>query len=378
MNPTQHLRVALHGGVASLGPLAEDSGAVLSTTPAAIPPAGDGALASLGRATAWLNSPPVTAAALRGHVVLVNFWTYTCINWLRTLPYLRAWAHRYQDHGLVVIGVHTPEFDFEHDLDNLRRATKDLRVNYPIAIDNDYAIWDAFGNRYWPALYLIDAHGHRRHHLFGEADYEQSERIIQRLLAESGAGGIGQDLVSVEATAVEVAADWDSLWSPENYLGSARTENFASPNGAVLGTRHVYGAPARLRLNHWALSGDWTVTRQAIMLHEAEGRITYRFHARDLHLVMAPTTPRWSRPVPGGPRQAAAGRRPRQRRRRPGQRHPHPAAAVPAGPPARPRRRAQLRGHLPGSRRPRLRLHLRLGRPPTALSASSTQAPHVS
>ena len=184
MNPTQRLRAALHGAPASLGPLAKDSSPVLPPTPAAVQPPGAGALASLGRATAWLNSPPLTAADLRGNVVLINFWTYTCINWLRTLPYVRAWVEKYRQHGLVVIGVHTPEFNFEHDLDNVRRAIKDLRVNYPIAIDNDYTIWDAFGNRYWPALYVIDAHGHRRHHLFGEGDYEQSERIIQRLLAE--------------------------------------------------------------------------------------------------------------------------------------------------------------------------------------------------
>jgi thiol-disulfide isomerase/thioredoxin len=251
----------------------------------------EGQLPSLSGATGWLNSPPLTAAGLRGSVVLVDFWTYTCINWLRQLPYLRAWAERYQDHGLVVIGVHTPEFDVEHDLDNLRRAATDLRVDYPIVVDNDYAIWDAFDNHYWPALYLVDAHGQIRHHRFGEGDYERSEATMQRLLTEAGAGGIGQDLVSVDATGVEAAADWDSLWSPENYLGSARTENFASPNGAVLGTRHVYAAPARLALNHWALSGEWTFKRQAIVLHQAEGRIAYRFHARDLHLVMAPAAP---------------------------------------------------------------------------------------
>jgi thiol-disulfide isomerase/thioredoxin len=246
----------------------------------------EGSLPSLSGATGWLNSPPLTAADLGGHVVLVNFWTYTCINWLRQLPYVRAWAERYKGHGLVVIGVHTPEFDVEHDLDNLRRAAKDLRVDHPIAVDNDYAIWDAFNNHYWPALYFVDAQGQIRHHRFGEGDYEHSEATIQRLLTEVGAAGIGQDLVSVDPGGVEAAADWDSLWSPENYLGYQRTENFASPNGAVLGTRHVYAAPARLALNHWALAGDWTVQRQAIVLHQVEGRIVYRFHARDLHLVM--------------------------------------------------------------------------------------------
>jgi len=248
----------------------------------------EGELPSLASATGWLNSPPLTAAGLRGGVVLVDFWTYTCINWLRTLPYLRAWAEKYQDHGLVVIGVHTPEFDFEHDLDNVRRAATDLRVNYPIAIDNDYAIWSAFDNHYWPALYFVDAQGQIRHHQFGEGQYEQSEMIIQQLLTKAGISGIGHELVSVDASGVEAAADWDSLWSPENYVGYERTENFASPGGAVLDTRHVYAAPARLRLNHWALAGDWTVERQAIVLHQAGGRIAYRFHARDLHLVMGP------------------------------------------------------------------------------------------
>ena len=254
----------------------------------------EGQLPSLSGATGWLNSPRLTAADLRGKVVLVDFWTYTCINWLRTLPYVRAWAERYKDNGLVVIGVHTPEFDFEHDLDSVRQAATDLQVDYPIAIDNDYAIWDAFDNRYWPALYFVDAQGRIRHHRFGEGDYERSETTIQRLLTDAGLSDISHDLVSVDARGVEAAADWDSLWSPENYLGYARTENFASPNGAVLDTRHVYAAPARLRLNHWALAGTWTVKRQAIVLHQADGRIAYRFHARDLHLVMAPT-------APGGP-----------------------------------------------------------------------------
>ena len=249
----------------------------------------EGQLPSLAGATGWLNSPPLTAAGLRGRVVLVNFWTYTCINWLRTLPYVRAWADKYQ--GLVVIGVHTPEFDVEHDLDNVRRAATDLRVGFPVAIDNDYAIWTAFDNRYWPAFYFVDAQGQLRHHRFGEGDYEQSESILQRLLTEAGAGGIGQDLVSVDGDGVEAAADWDSLWSPENYLGYQRTENFASSNGAVLDTPYVYAAPERLALNHWALAGDWTVRRQATVLNQAGGRILYRFHARDLHLVMAPTTP---------------------------------------------------------------------------------------
>jgi thiol-disulfide isomerase/thioredoxin len=259
-----------------------------TTHPAAVHLPIEGAMPSFDGATEWLNSPPLTAASLRGSVVLVDFWTYTCINWLRTLPYLRAWADNYKDHGLVVIGVHTPEFDVEHDLDNVRRAATDLRVHYPVAIDNDYAIWSAFDNHYWPALYFVDAQGHIRHHQFGEGQYEQSEMILQQLLAEAGISGISHDLVSVDPGGVEAAADWGSLRSPENYVGYARTENFASPGGAVLDERHVYAAPARLRLNHWTLSGEWTVERQAIVLHQAEGRIAYRFHACDLHLVMAP------------------------------------------------------------------------------------------
>jgi thiol-disulfide isomerase/thioredoxin len=259
-----------------------------TTHPAAAQLPVEGRMPSLDGATGWLNSPPLTAAGLRGHVVLVQFWTYTCINWLRTLPYLRAWADRYQDQGLVVIGVHTPEFDFEHDLDNVRRAVKDLGVDYPVVVDNDYAIWSAFDNHYWPALYFVDAQGQIRHHRFGEGDDEQSEMVVHRLLSDAGAEGIDQSLVLVDAGGVEAAADWDSLWSPENYLGYQRTDNFASSNGAVLETPHVYEAPARLRLNHWALAGDWTVKRQAIVLNQAEGQIAYRFHARDLHLVMGP------------------------------------------------------------------------------------------
>jgi thiol-disulfide isomerase/thioredoxin len=262
-----------------------------TTHPAAVQLPVEGSLPSLAGATQWLNSPPLTAAGLRGKVVLVDFWTYTCINWLRTLPYLRAWADKYKDQGLVVLGVHTPEFDVEHDLDNVRRAAKDLRVDYPVAVDNDYAIWSAFDNHYWPALYLVDAQGNIRHHRFGEGGYEESEMILKQLLADAGIGGVGQDLVSVDATGVEAAADWDSLRSPENYLGYQRTENFTSADGVVLDTRHVYALPTRLRLNQWALAGDWTVKRQAIVLNAPDGGIVYRFHARDLHLVMGPATP---------------------------------------------------------------------------------------
>jgi len=256
--------------------------------PAAVPLPFEGELPSLSGATAWLNSPPLSADDLQGKVVLIDFWTYTCINWLRTLPYVRAWAEKYRDQGVVVIGVHTPEFSFEHDLENVRRAAQDMRVAYPIAIDNDYAIWSAFNNHYWPALYIVDAQGRMRYHQFGESAYEQSEMILQQLLAEAGIDGIDHELVSVDAQGAEAAADWGSLRSPENYVGYERTENFASPGGAVLDQPRVYAAPARFSLNHWALAGEWTVEREATVLNKANGRIVYRFHARDLHLVMGP------------------------------------------------------------------------------------------
>ncbi len=248
----------------------------------------EGELPSFGGATGWLNSPPLTASGLRGKVVLAGFWTYTCINWLRQLPYLRAWAGKYSGQGLVVVGVHTPEFAFEHNADNVGRAVRDMRIDYPVAIDNDYAVWSAFGNHYWPALYFADAQGRIRHHHFGEGEYQQSEMVIQQLLAEAGSAGAGHELVSVDARGVEAAADWATLRSPENYTGYERTENFASPGGAVPGQRHAYTAPAQLRLNHWALSGDWTMAEQAATASEAGGQIAYRFHARDLHLVMGP------------------------------------------------------------------------------------------
>ena len=260
--------------------------ALLAATMAPLPVEGE--LPSPGGATGWLNSQPLTKDGLRGKVVLVDFWTYTCINWLRTLPYVRAWAGKYKEQGLVVIGVHTPEFRFEKDLDNVRRAVKDRKIDFPVAIDNDYGVWRAFDNHYWPALYLIDAQGRIRHHQFGEGGYERTERIIQQLLGEAGSSGIGDHLAAVEARGVEAEADWPDLKSPENYLGHERTENFVSPGGAALDKRRVYAAPARLKLNDWALSGDWTVKRDAVALNKGNGRIAYRFHARDLHLVMAP------------------------------------------------------------------------------------------
>jgi thiol-disulfide isomerase/thioredoxin len=277
-----------HASGTSVETAAEDTGAAQQVTPAAIQLPFEANIPSLSGATAWLNSPPLTEADLRGNVVLIDFWTYTCINWLRTLPYVRAWAGKYRDHGVVVIGVHTPEFPFEHDIENVRRAVQDMRVAYPIAVDSDYAIWHAFANHYWPALYVADAQGQLRYHHFGEGAYEQSELIIQHLLAEAGIGGIAHELVAVDARGAEAAADWGSLRSPETYVGYERTEYFASPGGAVLDEPRVYAAPERLRLNHWALAGEWTVESGATVLNKANGRIAYRFHARDLHLVMGP------------------------------------------------------------------------------------------
>jgi hypothetical protein len=244
-----------------------------------------GELAAIGRATEWINSPRLTPADMLGKVVLVNFCTYTCINWLRTLPYVRAWGRKYRD-GFVLIGVHTPEFAFEKNVEHVRRAMQRLNVEHPIAIDNDYAIWRAFDNQYWPALYFIDARGRVRDHQFGEGEYQRTETTIQRLLSEAGVTSFGSGLVSVEATGVGAAADWASLKSPENYLGYKRTANFASPGGAEVDQRRVYAAPGRLTLNQWALVGEWTMADQATLLSKAGGKIVYRFHARDLHLVM--------------------------------------------------------------------------------------------
>jgi thiol-disulfide isomerase/thioredoxin len=237
---------------------------------------------SLGGAAGWLNSEPLGPAELRGHVVLVNFWTLTCINWLRQEPYVRAWSQAYRNDGLIVIGVHTPEFSFEHEIDLVRQATKERAIDYPVAVDNDYAIWSAFDNHYWPALYFVDTDGIIRDDHFGEGRYEQSERVIQRLL------GIERELVSVEALGVEAEADWDHLETPETYLGSARNERFASPNGAAFDERRTYELPERLPFNHWALAGEWTIGRESVVLDRAGGSIAYRFHARDAHLVLSP------------------------------------------------------------------------------------------
>ena len=233
-------------------------------------------------ATEWLNSEPLGPAGLEGRVVLVNFCTWTCINWLRQESYVRAWSQAYRDDGLIVIGVHTPEFSFEHELEGVRQATKERAIDYPVVLDNGYEIWSAFANNYWPALYFVDSEGVIRDQHFGEGRYEQSEMVIQRLL------GVERARVSVEGVGVEAEADWDNLRTPETYLGYFRSAHFSSPDGAAYDERRAYELPERLGLNHWALAGEWTIGRESVVLEEAGGSIAYRFHARDAHLVLSP------------------------------------------------------------------------------------------
>jgi thiol-disulfide isomerase/thioredoxin len=252
------------------------------------PPPIEGVLPSFDGATGWLNSGPLTREGLQGNVVVVNFWTYTCVNWLRQLPYVRAWAEKYASSGLVVVGVHTPEFPFEHDIENVRQSAADMGVTYPIALDNEYAVWQAFGNHYWPALYFADGQGRIRHHHYGEGEYARSEMIIRELLAENGFTRSEDGLVSVTPAGVEAAADWASLESPETYTGYEQAENFASPGGSVAGVESAYSVPPTLGLNQWALSGDWTIGTGEATLNDREGAIAYRFHARDLNLVLSP------------------------------------------------------------------------------------------
>ncbi len=242
---------------------------------------------SLSGATDWLGSPPLTGPDLRGRVVLVNFWTFTCINWLRQLPYVRAWEEAYRDHGLVVIGVHSPEFSFEHDLDSVRRAVDSMSIRYPVAVDNHFAVWRSFRNHFWPALYLVDAGGRLRHHAFGEGRYEETEGIIRQLLREAGAGDIGPE-PAVDGQGIEAPADWDTLRSAETYLGYERTAGFASTPVVLPDRPRAYAAPPRPRLGHWGLSGTWTVRREFAAAQEAGGRLTCRFQSRDVHLVAAP------------------------------------------------------------------------------------------
>jgi thiol-disulfide isomerase/thioredoxin len=278
---------------ADTAPRREDTG--LALTAAAREPepvrtlATEGTLPSLAGAIEWINSPPLTPEGLRGKVVLVDFWTYSCINCLRTLPYVRAWAEKYKDAGLVVIGVHTPEFAFEKQPDNVRRATRDLGVGYPVAVDSNYAIWRAFRNQYWPAFYFVDAQGRIRHHQFGEDQYDKSEQVLRQLLVEAGQTRIAPGLVSPEGQGVQAAPGPVPALSGETYLGYAQAHDFASPGGIVRDREHVYEGARSLRANQWSLTGGWTVEPERAVLTRGTGRIAFRFQARDLHLVLGPS-----------------------------------------------------------------------------------------
>jgi thiol-disulfide isomerase/thioredoxin len=250
----------------------------------------EGSLGSFDGATDWLNSQPLTPQGLRGRVVLVDFWTYTCVNWLRTFPYVRAWAAKYADAGLTVIGVHTPEFGFERNIDNVVAHSRGFGVEYPIAVDSEYAVWRAFDNHYWPAVYIADGQGRIRFHHFGEGEYAMTEMVIQQLLLDAGAKDIDHDLVVVEPRGLGVAADWRTLQSPETYVGYGQGTGFASEDSAAFDEPHAYTARARLTLNYWDLSGKWTVARHAAVLNERGGRVAFQFHARDLNLVMGPAS----------------------------------------------------------------------------------------
>jgi thiol-disulfide isomerase/thioredoxin len=256
----------------------------------------EGRLPSFAGATRWLNSEPLTPEGLRGRVVLVDFWTYTCVNWLRTLPYVRAWAAKYADAGLTVVGVHTPEFGFERNVNNVIAQSHNLAVEYPVAVDNDYTVWSAFSNHFWPALYIADAQGRLRYHHFGEGEYAMAEMVVQQLLLDAGTAGIDQNLVMVEPRGLEVAADWRTVQSPETYLGYAQSNGFASETDARPDLALHYAATPQLPLNHWDLSGIWTVGQHAAILNEPGGRVAFEFHARDLNLVMGPES--GSGPIP--------------------------------------------------------------------------------
>jgi thiol-disulfide isomerase/thioredoxin len=246
----------------------------------------EGIAPALTGATTWLNSPPLTNNTLRGKVVLVDFWTYSCINCLRSIPYVKAWWEKYKDHGLVVVGVHAPEFAFEKNVDDVRKAVSALGITYPVAIDNDYNIWRAFNNEYWPAHYFIDAKGRIRHHHFGEGSYDESERVIQQLLTEAGNKDVPTGTASVNGSGAEMAPDDGDAHSPETYTGSDKAERFVSPGGQTAGAKDY--RIGNIALNEWGLTGRWTVGGEYATLNSAPGSIVYRFHARDLHLVLGP------------------------------------------------------------------------------------------
>lgn len=249
----------------------------------------EGAMPDLDGATGWLNSASLSRKSLRGKVVLVNFWTFTCINSIRPLPYLRNWAAKYKDAGLVVLGVHTPEFSFEHEPMNVETAVRNLNIGFPVAIDSKYGIWQSFNNQAWPAQYLVDAKGRIRYHHFGEGDYGDIDRVIQELLKENGATGLASDTTNVTGVGIEAAPDWTDERSPETYIGYRQAQNFASPERVHRDSTQVFSAPAKLLLNHWGLGGSWNVGPEAAVLHVAPGKLVFRFHSRDLNLILAPT-----------------------------------------------------------------------------------------
>lgn len=259
---------------------------VVSTASAAL--LDEGPMPDLGGAVGWLNSAPLNRKSLRGKVVLVNFWTYTCINSLRPMPYVRSWAAKYKDAGLVVIGAHTPEFSFEHEQMNVENAVRTLNISFPVAIDSNYGIWRSFNNEAWPAQYLVDAKGRIRYHHFGESDYGEIERVIQELLKENGATGLASDTTSVSGVGIEAPPDWTDARSPETYLGYRQAQNFASPEKLHKDSTQLFSAPAKPSLNHWGLSGSWNVNAESALLQTVPGKIVFRFHSRDLHLVLAP------------------------------------------------------------------------------------------
>jgi len=281
---------AMNGTMTNSANGSMNGGAMMSNKAAAPGATNEGELPPLKGASLWLNSPPLARESVRGKVVLIDFWTYSCINCLRTLPYVKAWAERYKDSGLIVIGVHAPEFAFEKDESNVRRAVHDLGITYPVALDNDYAIWQAFNNQYWPAHYFVDAEGRIRGHHFGEGNYEESEQLIRQLLTEAGAKNLPAAAQSLSTKGVEVAADEDNVKSPETYVGYDRAENFASAGGFLPDQSKSYAVPDALQLNQWALQGDWTASKENAALNAQGGKIIYRFHARDLHLVLGPST----------------------------------------------------------------------------------------
>jgi thiol-disulfide isomerase/thioredoxin len=247
----------------------------------------EGRLPGFEAAAGWLNSPPLTPEELRGKVVLVDFWTYTCINWLRTLAWVRAWAEKYESDGLVVIGVHTPEFPFERDEDNVREAVQEMAVRYPVALDPDFGVWNAFSNSYWPAIYIADMDGRIRYHHYGEGDYDECERVVQQLLRDAG-HEVGDELVSVTPEGFEVQADWSNLKTPETYVGYQQAQNFASAADLVIDDPRTYALPEPLNSNEWALAGRWAVESRASVSQEPDAKIAFRFHARDVNLVMGP------------------------------------------------------------------------------------------